>query len=70
MRDICQGMDTAYGSTQMDIACRIPDLAPNGAYLIFTDMVMQTDSLVDASSLTSAYFNTYQVVSLTHSKIS
>jgi hypothetical protein len=70
MRDICKGMPTDYGSTQILESCRLPLLAPNGSYFIFTDMALRTDLLTNASSLTVEYMHDYQVLSQVHTKIS
>lgn len=70
MTDICQGTETPYGSTQIPVSCQLPELYPNGSYLVFIDMAMKTEILKNASSLTDSYLLDYEIVSLTHRKLS
>jgi hypothetical protein len=66
MLDVCNGTSTAYGSTQITQSCQLPELYPNGSYLVFTDMAIKTEFLTDATSLTYDYILSNDVLSQTH----
>ena len=66
MTDICNGMDTPYGSTKIPVSCQLPELYPNGSYLVFTDLTVKTEFLSNASSLSYDYLVGHDVLSKTH----
>jgi hypothetical protein len=70
MLDICNGTETKYGNTRIVQSCQLPELYPNGSYLVFTDMVMKTEALSGSSSITDPYLVDHEVVSQAHRKLS